>query len=78
MHELMFAYELRERLVVCKSVIAHLMNRKETRWHSFNENLDHPNTEEAYFCYLNSRLREGKLQVFTRDIVRENEYEHTD
>jgi adenylylsulfate reductase subunit A len=78
MHELMFAYELRERLVVCKSVIAHLMNRKETRWHSFNENLDHPNTEEAYFCYLNSRLREGQLQVFTRDIVRENEYEHTD
>ncbi len=35
MHELMFAYELRERLIVCRSLIAHLKNRKETRWHSF-------------------------------------------
>ena len=33
MHELMFVYELKERLTVCKSVIAHLFARKETRWH---------------------------------------------
>ena len=48
MHELMFAYELRERLIVCRSLIAHLKNRKETRWHSFNENLDHPETDEKF------------------------------
>ena len=40
MHELMFIYELKERLTVCLSVIAHLGARKETRWHSFAENLD--------------------------------------
>jgi adenylylsulfate reductase subunit A len=77
MHELMFAYELKERLVVCKSVIAHLLNRKETRWHSFNENLDYPETDEAYFKYLNSKMVNGKLQIILRDIVKEDEYEHT-
>lgn len=78
MHELLFAYELKERLVVCKSLIAHLRNRKETRWHSFNENLDYPDTDEAYFQYLNSRLVDGKIQMILRDIVEEASYEHTD
>lgn len=78
MHELLFAYELKERLVVCKSLIAHLRNRKETRWHSFNENLDYPDTDEAYFKYLNSRLVDGKIQMILRDIVEEASYEHTD
>ena len=78
MHELLFAYELRERLVVCKSLIAHLRNRKETRWHSFNENLDYPDTDEAYFKYLNSKLVDGKIQMILRNIVEEASYEHTD
>ena len=78
MHELLFAYELKERLVVCKSLIAHLRNRKETRWHSFNENLDYPDTDEAYFKYVNSRLEDGKIQIIFRDIVKEASYEHTD
>jgi adenylylsulfate reductase subunit A len=77
MHQLMFAYELKERLIVCKSVIAHLLNRKETRWHSFNENLDYPETDEAYFKYLNSRLVDGELKMILRDIVKEDTYEHT-
>lgn len=78
MHELLFAYELKERLLVCKLLIAHLRNRKETRWHSFNENLDYPDTDEAYFKYVNSRLADGKIQIIFRDIVREASYEHTD
>lgn len=78
MHELLFAYELKERLVVCRSLIAHLRNRKETRWHSFNEHLDYPDTDEAYFKYLNSRLVDGRLQMLQRDIVEEVSYEHTD
>ena len=78
MHELLFAYELKERLLVCKSLITHLRNRKETRWHSFNENLDYPDTDEAYFKYVNSRLADGKIQIIFRDIVKEASYEHTD
>lgn len=45
--ELMYIYELRERLTVCVSVIAHLRARRETRWHSFAENLDYPNKDDA-------------------------------
>lgn len=76
MHELMFVYELRERLLVCKSVIAHLYQRKETRWHSFNENLDYPQPRDDYFCYVNSKLENGKLKIILRDIVKEAVYEH--
>ena len=77
MHELMFAYELKERLVVCKSLIAHLKYRKETRWHSFNENLDYPNQDEAYFKYVNSKMENGQIRMILRDIVKEDTYEHT-
>ena len=77
MHELLFVYELKERLLVCKALIAHLKSRKETRWHSFNENLDHPDTDTDYFKYINSRLEDGKIQILFRDIVEEDTYEHT-
>ena len=77
MHELLFACELKERLVVCKSLIAHLRGRKETRWHAFNENQDYPETDEAYYRYLNSQMRDGRIELIWRDIVKEGEYEHT-
>ena len=77
MHELLFACELKERLVVCKSLITHLRGRKETRWHAFNENQDYPETDEAYYRYLNSRMRDGRIELIWRDIVKEGEYEHT-
>lgn len=77
MHELLFAYELKERLLVCQALIAHLKNRKETRWHSFNENLDYPDTDSNYFKYINSKLENEKIQIYFRDIVEEDTYEHT-
>ena len=77
MHELLFHYELKERLTICKSVIAHLLYRKETRWHSFNENLDYPDTDEKYFKYINSRYINNELKVFSREIVEEDRYEHS-
>ncbi len=77
MHELLFVYELRERLTVCKSVIAHLRARKETRWHSFAENLDYPQKSDAWLKYVNSKLVNGKLEIIYRDLVGRGEiYEH--
>lgn len=80
MHELMSIYELRERLTVCKSLIAHLAARKETRWHSFAENLDYPERDdENYLCYINSRLENGRIRIIRRRTVKEDEhYEHND
>ena len=78
MHELMFAYELKERLVLAKSVIAHLSARKETRWHSFAENLDYPDKKDEWLKYVNSRLVDGELKIIYRELVgREDIYEHS-
>ena len=76
--ELMYIYELKERLTVCRSVIAHLKARKETRWHSFAENLDYPNKDEKNFNkYVNSRLENGEIKIIIRDLVQGGkEYEH--
>ena len=76
--ELMYIYELRERLVVCRSVIAHLKARKETRWHSFAENLDYPEKDnENWNKYVNSKLENGEIKIILRDIVEGGTtYEH--
>ena len=78
--ELMYIYELRERLTVCRSVIAHLKARKETRWHSFAENLDYPEKDnENFLKYVNSRYENGKLNIIFRDLVEGGKvYEHHD
>ena len=78
MHELMFVYELKERLTVCKVLIAHLRARKETRWHSFAENLDYPEKSDEWLKYVNSRMEDGKIQIIYRDLVERGEqYEHS-
>ena len=77
MHELMFVYELKERLTVCLTVIAHLRARKETRWHSFAENLDYPEKSDEWLRYVNSRLVDGRIEMIYRDLVEGGErYEH--
>ncbi|MCD8218001.1 MAG: adenylyl-sulfate reductase subunit alpha [Clostridiales bacterium] len=78
MHELLFVYELRDRLTVCKTLIFHLLNRKETRWHIFGENQDYPETNPECFAYLNSHIKDGKREALWRKIVTENEFRHTD
>lgn len=77
--ELMYIYELRERLTVCRSVIAHLKARHETRWHSFAENLDYPNKDdENWRVYVNSRLENGEIKIILRDLVEGGQtYEHS-
>lgn len=77
--ELMYICELKERLTVCKSLIAHLRARKETRWHSFAENLDYPEKDDRNFNkYVNSRLENGEIKIIIRDLVTGGEkYEHS-
>lgn len=77
--ELMYICELKGRLTVCKSVIAHLRARKETRWHSFAENLDFPEKDDRNFNkYVNSRLENGEIKIIIRDLVTGGEkYEHS-
>lgn len=79
MDDLLRIYELRERLVVCETVIAHLKARKETRWHSFCENMDYPQKSDQWLKYVNSRMEDGKIKVIFRELVTGGErYEHSD
>ena len=79
MDDLLRIYELKERLVVCKVLIEHLKARKETRWHSFAENLDYPNKSDDYLKYVNSRYEDGKIKIIYRDLVTGGKvYEHSD
>lgn len=77
--ELMNIYELKERLIVCRSVIAHLKARKETRWHSFAENIDYPGKDDINWRkYVNSRLVNGKIKIILRDLHEGGRpYEHS-
>lgn len=79
MHELLFVYELKERLTLCLSVIAHLKARKETRWHSFAEYLDYPQKSDDWLKYVNSKVVAGEIQIIVRDLVGgQDTYEHID
>ena len=68
--DLTAAYEVRERLIVAKVLIAHLKARKETRWHGFQENADHPEKLSEFECYINSVYKDGKVVVFKRDLLK--------
>lgn len=77
-HELMFVYELKERLTVCQVLIEHLKARKETRWHSFAENLDYPEKSDEWLKYVNTKKVDGRIEVKYRNLVGRGEtYEHS-
>lgn len=72
--ELERIYELRERLVVCRSLIAHLAARKETRWHTFAEYLDYPDKDETLErVAVNSVLENGEIHILYRDLAKEGQ-----
>mgnify|MGYP000039091076 CR=1 FL=1 len=78
MDDLLRIYEVKERLVVCQVVIAHLLARKETRWHSFAENADYPEKNADWDKYVNSRMKDGEIEIIFRELVTGGKhYEHT-
>ena len=68
MDDLLHIYELKERLLVCRVVIAHLGARKETRWHAFAENTDYPDTSEEWQRYVNSVYKNGSIEIRFREL----------
>ena len=77
--DLLHVCEIKERLTVCRTLIAHMRARKETRWHVFGENADYPEQSEEGLRYVNSRMREnGEIEIIYRDLVKGGRYEHYD
>ncbi len=79
MYGLLKIYELRERLLVCRALIAHLQARKETRWQSFAHYLDYPTRNDGEFHkYVNSVMKDGEIEIIYRDLVTKGDvYEHS-
>ena len=68
--DLLHIYEVKERLVVCKSVIAHLKARKETRWRGFGQNMDYPGTKDEWDKKaVNSVYENGEIKILFRDLT---------
>ena len=78
LHELLFIYELIDRLYVAKVLIAHLSARTETRWECYQQNTDYPDrNDNKWLKYVNSIYEDGTVKVILRDIVERDEiYEH--
>lgn len=68
-YDLLAIYELRERLIVSQVLIAHLRARKETRWHSFQENSDYPEKNSNYECFINSVMENGVIKIIKRNLI---------
>lgn len=68
-HDLLALYEVRERLIVAKVLIAHMKARKETRWHGFQENSDFPELDPDYEYYVNSIMKDGKVIIIKRNLI---------
>lgn len=79
MQDLTHFFEVRERLLVCKVLIAHLKARRETRWHCFDENRSYPDQDDLHFNkYINSRWSGGKVEIIERALApRRGHYEYT-
>ncbi|MDF2503483.1 adenylyl-sulfate reductase subunit alpha [Clostridium sp.] len=77
-HELLFIYEVIDRLYVAKVLICHLLARHETRWKCYQENEDYPQKDdENWSQYVNSVYKDGNVKIILRDLVRkEDVYEH--
>lgn len=69
MDDLLQIYEIKERMTVCFSVIEHLKARKETRWHSFAENMNYPEESSEFNKYVNSYYKDGKINIVLRELV---------
>ncbi|MBC2580794.1 adenylyl-sulfate reductase subunit alpha [Clostridium sp. DJ247] len=77
-HELLFIYEIIDRLYVAKVLIAHLIARTETRWRCYQENADFPKKDdENWLKYVNSIYKDGNIEIVLRDLVgRDEVYEY--
>lgn len=78
-YELMQIYEIKERVLVARALVAHMAARKETRWHTFGENTDAPDKRPEGEVYVNSRMnRDGSIETIYRPIVKADAYRHSE
>lgn len=77
LHELLFLFEVKDRLYVSKILIHHMLERQETRWRSYQENLDYPEQSLNWEKFVNSVFINGEVRMIHRSLVsKDKHYEH--
>ena len=61
-------YELLDRLDVCRTLIAHLQARRETRWPGFGIHTDYPARDDQYDLFINSVLLDDEIRMIFRPL----------
>lgn len=71
LHELLHAHELMDRVTVAQTLVAHMLHRKETRWHCYQERLDYPERDDArWSVFVNSRRAGDRIEMVERPVAR--------
>ena len=66
-------YELLDRLDVCRTLIAHMQARRETRWPGFGIHTDHPDRDDRFALFINSVVRDGEIRMVFRPLQKRGE-----
>jgi adenylylsulfate reductase subunit A len=71
LHELIHAHELMDRVTVAQTLVAHMLHRKETRWHCYQERFDYPERDDArWSVFVNSVRRGDQIEMVERPVER--------
>jgi adenylylsulfate reductase subunit A len=70
--ELMQCHDVIDRVTVAQTLIEHMLHRRETRWHCYQERLDYPARDDARFLlFVNSvRDADGTIRIVERPVER--------
>lgn len=72
--ELINFYELKDRLLIARVLIRHMLERKETRFKAYGQNISHKGIRDDYEVFINSILRNNKIQIIKRKINKGDGY----
>ena len=69
MHALMRAHDTADRILLARTLVEHMLARKETRWPCYQTRLDYPlRNDFEYRLFINSRVEDGRISVFKREL----------
>jgi adenylylsulfate reductase subunit A len=71
-YELNHCHEVIDRVTVARTLVEHMLHRKETRWHCYQERLDYPERDdERWTVFVNSvRDKDGSIRMLERPVER--------
>ena len=71
-HELCLCHDVIDRVTVARQLVEHMLHRKETRWHCYQERLDYPDRDdERWMVFVNSRRHpDGRVEMIERPVER--------